>query len=177
MKGQKTLLRFSPLLFAGLLILAACEKDDAFVGIDQDASLHRARNDHRVFAQVDRFGLPAVNTVFIPSSLKDSFNRGAPADDPAEFADDIANTVVTVLGQAQDLADAIADFVTPDVQPINTTQPSGFPNGRRLQDDVITTELMLIFGDNADLNDDHVDANDVPFLRKFPYLAPPHTTR
>jgi hypothetical protein len=34
---------------------------------------------------------------------------------------------------------------------------------------------MLIFGDNAALNDDHVDANDVPFLSTFPYLAAPHT--
>jgi len=39
---------------------------------------------------------------------------------------------------------------------------------------VITAELHLIFGSNAALNDDHVDANDKAFLPTFPYLAGPH---
>jgi hypothetical protein len=39
---------------------------------------------------------------------------------------------------------------------------------------VITAELSLIFGANADLNDDHVDANDRAFTASFPYLAAPH---
>jgi hypothetical protein len=39
---------------------------------------------------------------------------------------------------------------------------------------VITAELGLIFGANAELNDDHVDANDRVFLPGFPYLAAPH---
>jgi hypothetical protein len=52
------------------------------------------------------------------------------------------------------------------------SQPTGFLNGRRLSDDVITAELGLIFGSNAALNDDHVDANDRSFLGAFPYLAP-----
>ncbi len=38
---------------------------------------------------------------------------------------------------------------------------------------MITAELGLIFGANAALNDDHVDANDKPFLGQFPYLAAP----
>ena len=37
---------------------------------------------------------------------------------------------------------------------------------------VFTGQLGLIFGSNAALNDDHVDANDQPFLATFPYLAP-----
>jgi hypothetical protein len=48
--------------------------------------------------------------------------------------------------------------------------------GRTLADDVITVELLLIFGgedftENPGLSDDHVDANDTPFLSSFPYLA------
>ena len=48
--------------------------------------------------------------------------------------------------------------------------------GRALADDVITVELLLIFGgedfsENPTLSDDHVDANDKPFLTSFPYLA------
>ena len=51
--------------------------------------------------------------------------------------------------------------------------------GRALADDVISTELLLIFGgpdgsENPGLSDDNVDSNDKPFLAAFPYLATPH---
>ena len=51
--------------------------------------------------------------------------------------------------------------------------------GRALADDVISVELLLIFGgetgtENPGLSDDNVDANDKPFLNVFPYLADPH---
>jgi hypothetical protein len=57
----------------------------------------------------------------------------------------------------------------------------GFPNGRRLTDDVTDIELAAIagclmggdFADNCALGD-AVDANDRPFMAAFPYLAPPH---
>ena len=39
-------------------------------------------------------------------------------------------------------------------------------------DDVIDTELQIITGNPA--AGDCVDANDVPFRDKFPYLAPAH---
>jgi Domain of unknown function (DUF4331) len=50
--------------------------------------------------------------------------------------------------------------------------------GRRLSDDVITVELILIFGgpeatSNPGLTDDNVDANDKTFSDAFPYLATP----
>ena len=48
--------------------------------------------------------------------------------------------------------------------------------GRNLTDDVITVELLLIFGgedftENPQLSNDNVDANDKPFSASFPYLA------
>jgi hypothetical protein len=50
--------------------------------------------------------------------------------------------------------------------------------GRALADDVITVELLLIFGgedftENPGLSNDYVDANDKAFLSSFPYLASP----
>lgn len=50
--------------------------------------------------------------------------------------------------------------------------------GRALADDVISVELLLIFGGpdgskNPQLTDDHVDANDKPFSSSFPWLASP----
>jgi Domain of unknown function (DUF4331) len=59
----------------------------------------------------------------------------------------------------------------------------GFPNGRRLGDEVVDIELRVVagvlLGDqfkngvNGQLGDG-VPANDVPFLTAFPYVAPPH---
>lgn len=64
----------------------------------------------------------------------------------------------------------------------------GFPNGRRLSDDIVDIELRALEGallpqDNrsaaikqtvANLGD-AVNANDLPFLSHFPYLADPHS--
>jgi hypothetical protein len=65
----------------------------------------------------------------------------------------------------------------------------GFPNGRRLQDDVTEIELLAVagaaysvlteddFAFNADLINvltDGLTANDLPFQNEFPYLAAPH---
>lgn len=65
----------------------------------------------------------------------------------------------------------------------------GFPNGRRLEDDVTDIELKAVaegYGEflngllglpNRSPNNlvgDGVDANDKPFLRSFPYQAAPH---
>jgi hypothetical protein len=60
---------------------------------------------------------------------------------------------------------------------------SGFPNGRRLGDDVVDVELRVAAGfllgeefqngANGQLGDG-VPANDVPFLTQFPYVGTPH---
>jgi hypothetical protein len=53
----------------------------------------------------------------------------------------------------------------------------GFPNGRRLGDDVTDIELRVIGGflkGNKLPLGDGVDQNDVPFRAAFPYVAPPH---
>jgi hypothetical protein len=54
---------------------------------------------------------------------------------------------------------------------------SGFPNGRRLGDDVTDIELRVIGGflkGNKLPLGDGVDQNDVPFRTAFPYVALPH---
>lgn len=59
---------------------------------------------------------------------------------------------------------------------------AGFPNGRRLDDDVIDIALRVVMGvllpghdPDADTLGDGVDANDKPFLSSFPYVAYPHS--
>jgi Domain of unknown function (DUF4331) len=64
---------------------------------------------------------------------------------------------------------------------------AGFPNGRRLADDVVDIELQALAGatpltpgfDKKPNNTlgDGVDKNDVPFRKSFPYLADPQDYR
>jgi hypothetical protein len=55
---------------------------------------------------------------------------------------------------------------------------AGFPNGRRLTDDVVDIELRVIagalIGKNVPLGDG-VDQNDKSFSNQFPYLAAPNS--
>jgi hypothetical protein len=61
--------------------------------------------------------------------------------------------------------------------------PAGFPNGRRVGDDVVDIELRALAGAvlgpaNVAPNNllgDGVNSNDVPFLTVFPYLATPRS--
>ena len=53
---------------------------------------------------------------------------------------------------------------------------AGYPNGRRLEDDVVDIDLQLVAGflkGNEVALGDGVDQNDKPFLSHFPYLAAP----
>jgi Domain of unknown function (DUF4331) len=53
---------------------------------------------------------------------------------------------------------------------------AGFPNGRRLEDDVVDIELQVVAGflkGNKVPLGDGVDRNDKPFLSAFPYVAGP----
>ena len=53
----------------------------------------------------------------------------------------------------------------------------GYPNGRRLTDDVTDIDLQVVAGalkGNKVPLGDGVDQNDVAFLTKFPYVAPPN---
>ncbi|HET6342539.1 MAG TPA: DUF4331 family protein [Gemmatimonadota bacterium] len=153
------------LLLAGATMAADCDDDDDdMMGPDPTP---------QTFMQIDRFGLPAINTVFIPTAQKQTYNQSVPANDPANFEDEVRATL-EAFGVTGDTQDLIATTVLPDRQPIDTSQPTAFLNGRAPSDDVIDGELTLIFGAGTPLSSDNVDANDVPFLSAFPYLAPPN---
>jgi hypothetical protein len=61
--------------------------------------------------------------------------------------------------------------LVPDVMIYDTSIPAAYPNGRELADDVV--DLVGVPGVLA-TDAPFPDANDVPFLAQFPYLAPPH---
>jgi len=77
---------------------------------------------------------------------------------------------------------AIAPAVRPNRFGVIAGDVAGFPNGRRLADDVVDIEERVAAGvlvpgfNNAPANQlgDGVDANDRPFLPYFPYVALPH---
>jgi hypothetical protein len=79
-------------------------------------------------------------------------------------------------------ADQFTGVLATDVLGVATTGKTTFFDGtnvltgRALADDVIDTELLLIFGgpqgaDNPQLTSDHVDANDKAFTVAFPYMG------
>ena len=134
------------------------------------------------FANVDRAGIPTLNTVLIPFGRKDEYNRASTVDDAGGvFASDIIASL-TALGTNADNIGILANVavLNGDFLRLNTTIPNtgngggdnaeaGFPNGRRLGDDVI--DGVLFFVTNQTPLGDSVDSNDVPFTNTFPFLG------
>jgi len=141
------------------------------------------------YDQADQVGRPAINTVFIPASGKDSFNTTIPTQMPGFFANDMKTSLLTLNpGYTTNLlgltADQFIGVVSTDVLNASTTGVTSFYNGtqvltgRTLSDDVIDVELTLVFGgpngtENPGLTSDHVNGNDKTFLMSFPYEASP----
>ena len=121
--------------------------------------------------QIDRMGRPAINTVLIPLARKDEFNQASPADDFATFGDDVQTAIESLNGGDAGHAATLTSILLPDVLTIDTSDASGFLNGRQLADDVIDAELTLLTNSMSPIGDG-VDANDVAFPGVFPYLAP-----
>ncbi|MDY0779782.1 DUF4331 family protein [Tenacibaculum sp. IB213877] len=145
------------------------------------------------YVQKDQMGRPAVNTVFVNAESKDSFNVTIPSEQGAEFQQMFEANLTTLspayanTGDKNALGLDAASFTSvlaTDVLSVSLDGATTFYDGtnvltgRALTDDVITVELLLIFGgedfsENPNLSDDHVDANDKQFLSSFPYLASP----
>lgn len=171
------------LLVAGL-VMTSCKDDDGDnTPIDANAR----------FTTADQMGRPAVNTVFISSSSKNSFNTTLPSNQSAAFAAQMEANLAGLSPAYANEADANAlgqdrntfiGLLATDVINVSLTGTTTFFDGtnvltgRALADDVISTELLLIFGgedgtENPGLSDDNVDSNDKQFLSTFPYLAAP----
>lgn len=142
-------------------------------------------------ARIDRMAIPAINTALIPSASKDAFNAASPINDAATFRA-AAQASVEGLRKAVDglfngpttqdggplgylSPSQVAAALIPDVVTIDFSKPLQFPNGRRLQDDVIDADLGIVLNRGAAAGiSDGVNSNDKAFLSAFPYLAEPH---
>jgi hypothetical protein len=141
------------------------------------------------YVQQDQMARPAVNTVFVSSGSKDLFNTTTPSAQGAAFQMMFQNNLLAVnpgyTTNALGLdAPTFTGVLATDVLNVSLDGTTTFFDGtnvltgRTLADDVISVELLLIFGgpegsQNPTLTDDHVDANDKPFSASFPYLASP----
>lgn len=131
---------------------------------------------------VDRAATPAVNVALIPFARKDEYNTATPEDDKAgRFANDIIATLKALgtsdanINVLAGIAVANGDYLRLDLTKANSgsgggsNAGSGFPNGRRLGDDVIDTILGLVT--NGAAPSDHVDHNDVALNDTFPFFG------
>ena len=128
--------------------------------------------------QIDRMARPAINTVFIPNnpfepsgsepSQKNAFNAGKPRRDQRDFRGEVVDTLAIFYPGDPTTVNALANILLPDILTVDTSNPSGFLNGRGLADDVIDAELSLVT--NGAVTSDCV-ANDSAFTNSFPYLA------
>jgi hypothetical protein len=135
--------------------------------------------ENGVRTQVERMGLPTINTVFNhTNATKEAYNRAEPRNDVANYSDDVSGVVelITSLagtaGNPEAYGDAIAGILLPDVITYNTAQPASFAalNGRALSDDVIDVALSVVA--NTPLTD--CVALDSVFRTSFPYVGLPN---
>jgi hypothetical protein len=163
---------------------------------------------NRGWTQVSRLGNPLINEVIIPTSLKDAWNRGEPAQDAKYlkyYTDPLLaatnNTVYKLDVPATKRDDLVAVLLTgipnvtftgarpADMLRINLAVPvtpagkvsrmgvlggdnQGWPNGRRLGDDVIDIAEQAVAGSLKGTKPplgDGVNSGDVANLRAFPY--------
>jgi len=169
------------LMLAAAMLVVSCAKDDDDGGDPAPAGA----------TQIDRMAVPGVNTALISTASKDSFNQGDPTSDVGLFAAMITTNITglrTAVGgiagfPAEDspgiTATALTGVVCPDVVTIDFSQTVQFPNGRRLQDDVMDAVLGLVLNRGNALGGgggipDTINTNDVAFGSTFPYLANPN---
>lgn len=185
---MKTIKSLIGMAVFGMIALTSCSSDD-----NNTIIIDNTPDFSGTYVQQDQMGRPAVNTVFVASASKDMFNTTIPSQQNAAFQTMFQNNL-TALSPAfansgdqnalgQDAA-AFTGLLATDVLNVSLDGTTTFFDGtnvltgRALADDVITVELLLIFGgedfmENPTLSDDNVDANDKPFLTSFPYLATP----
>jgi hypothetical protein len=182
MKTNK--IKLLALSIAALGFFASCNNED---NNNPDASLDFSGT----YTQKDQMGRPAINTVFIESGTpKDTFNGTIPSQTGATYTSVFqaklqalnsaytGNTTNALGFTSAQFAGALATDVL-NVKTSGTTtffDGTNVLTGRALADDVIDTELLLIFGgptgtSNPGLTKDNVNANDKQFLSSFPYLA------
>ena len=176
------------IIFTIALTAISCSNDD-----DDSMIVPTGPTFAGTYVQEDQMARPAVNTVFVSSGSKDGFNTTIPSQQNAAYQTMFQNNLEGLSPAYNSPTDenalgltsaAFTGLLATDVLNVSLDGTTTFFDGtnvltgRALADDVITVELLLIFGgedfsENPSFSDDHVDANDKPFSASFPYLASP----
>jgi hypothetical protein len=162
---------------------------------------------HGQWVQVSRLAIPLVNEVLIPLSDKDDFNRTLPHNDATNYGGTIlspelnglligvipelgctatpatgnATILAIITGQAHGVAAPGAtagDLLRLRITAGDDYTDSGFPNGRRLEDDVFTAEVNVICTGNPAMPLPAGGIGGPPgagITATFPYVPPPIT--
>jgi hypothetical protein len=180
------------LMLACSLVFVSCDDDDN--GDDDGPPI----DQNATFTQMDQVGRPSINTVFTVSDADENrFNNTVTANLGADFGTDFVARVnalnpfytTNLLGfDAQALGTTLAaDFLTVAREGETNffVDTSNLLTGRRLNEDVIDVELILIFGgpngdgiqesgeDLSGLISDGVGFADREVLSTFPYVETP----
>ncbi|MFE0794529.1 DUF4331 domain-containing protein [Streptomyces mutabilis] len=131
----------------------------------------------------DAWFLPNVTAPELPRLIEATYGIEAPAEPRDDLVDVFLKGVkdlnrpphVTPSEQLR-LNTSVAPAAAPERLGVLDGDSAGFPNGRRLTDDVIDAALQVVEGELVgspnDLGD-AVDANDKEFGKAFPYVAHP----
>jgi uncharacterized protein DUF4331 len=140
--------------------------------------------------------LAALLPVLYPTAFPNLKNLTAPRKDlaailftgiPAGVVPNFQNFTGDTIADLLRLNMAVPPSGSPSMLGILGGDLAGFPNGRRVQDDVTTVELRAVAGATYPLIDKSytpdaaatkvgtfLDAKDVPYLGSFPYLGTPY---
>ncbi|HZQ04774.1 MAG TPA: DUF4331 domain-containing protein [Gaiellaceae bacterium] len=122
-------------------------------------------------------------TPILAAVLNKLYKVGAPTTNRSDLVAVLGTGIPKVTYTGKTFADelrinlAIPPAAHPNRMGVLAGDNAGFPNGRRLGDDVVDIEEQAVagflMGHKVPLGDG-VNGNDVPYLTHFPYVAPPH---
>ncbi len=177
--------KFGSIFSIPFLVLFSCASSDDvdiedaitnfFAGPRDDPFIRGPRIGKNVAAIVLEIPIDAVvknnNPLLIWSTTNvDSF--------PGDFQERAGGPITSMLNDVLNFTHPNQDFenfgIEPDVLVLNTALPSGFPNGRALEDDVVDLVCPRVCDNILENDAPFPSENDVSFLDDFPYLAPPN---
>ncbi len=194
-RGRDTYAGFNTLITAVRVPAALLKGKGNVIGVNGVTQRRRTQtvNDQGAvtgtgpWLTVDRQGTPLVNNGLIPPRRKNAYNGASTQEDAnGRFRYSIVQSlqaagtnprfIAKILAASVNNGDILRlDLTVPNRGPQGGANPDGgFGNlgGRRLRDDVVDATFTLI--NNGRPIGDRVDANEVPFRNRFPFVAFPH---
>lgn len=123
------------------------------------------------YVTVDRAGKPAMVNFFSPGEGKEEYCGCEPHLDEERYSAMFTHILQEAGGYSETQATAMAGALLPDVLVLDRSQPSGEPNGRRLDDDSVDNRIAMMFNGKIPSMGlkPHTDLQAT-----FPYLGTPH---